>query len=260
MPLLVDDLGFSMSDLGILGTVLYITYGISKFISGILSDRANPRYFMSIGLILTGITNIIFGFSSSIVVMALIWGVNGIFQGWGWPPCTKQLTFWFSRKERGILWSINSTSHNVGGALIPLWIAIFATGWGWRWSMWLTGIISIICGLWLINRLRDIPQTLGLPPVEKDDQPENSTSKEKPTPGTNQKKTQTLLSPRQILFEHVLNNSSVWILACSYFFVYVVRTSVNDWGALYLIKTKGYSLVSASASITWFELVDFSES
>src|SRR3954469_11805547 len=60
MPALMQDLGFDKSDLGILGSILYITYGFSKFLSGILSDRSNPRYFMAIGLIFTGVLNIFF--------------------------------------------------------------------------------------------------------------------------------------------------------------------------------------------------------
>lgn len=45
----------SRSDIGLLATLFYITYGVSKFVSGIVSDRSNARYFMGIGLIATGI-------------------------------------------------------------------------------------------------------------------------------------------------------------------------------------------------------------
>ncbi len=59
-----------MSDVGILGTLFYITYGCSKFVSGMISDRSNPRYFMGIGLVMTGIINILFGMSSSLWSLA----------------------------------------------------------------------------------------------------------------------------------------------------------------------------------------------
>ena len=39
------DYGFTLSELGILGTILSIIYGFSKFISGIFGDRTDPRYF-----------------------------------------------------------------------------------------------------------------------------------------------------------------------------------------------------------------------
>ncbi len=67
MPEIVQDLHLSYSQLGILSTILYITYGISKFVSGVWSDRSNPRYFMSIGLILTGVLNVLFGMSFIVI-------------------------------------------------------------------------------------------------------------------------------------------------------------------------------------------------
>ena len=41
------------TDIGLLATLFYITYGLSKFFSGIVSDRSNARYFMGVGLIAT---------------------------------------------------------------------------------------------------------------------------------------------------------------------------------------------------------------
>lgn len=46
--------------------------------------------------------------------------LNAFFQGWGWPPCSKILNTWYSRNERGLWWAIWNTSHNLGGAIIPL--------------------------------------------------------------------------------------------------------------------------------------------
>jgi OPA family sugar phosphate sensor protein UhpC-like MFS transporter len=60
MPALMQDLGFDKSQLGV-GSILSITYGLSKFLSGIFGDRSNPRYFMAMGLILTGLFNIFSG-------------------------------------------------------------------------------------------------------------------------------------------------------------------------------------------------------
>jgi sugar phosphate permease len=96
MPAMLSDLGLTMSDVGILGTLFYITYGCSKFISGMISDRSNPRYFMGLGLIMTGVLNIFFGLSSSLLMLGTLWILNAFFQGWGWPALFKnphQLVF-----------------------------------------------------------------------------------------------------------------------------------------------------------------------
>ncbi len=121
MPEMLQDLGFTIADVGLISTLFYFMYGASRFISGVLSDAANPRYFMGIGLILTGVLNILFGVSSSLFALIVLWIANAFFQGWGWAPCAKLLTSWYSRNERGFWWAACNTSHNVGGAVIPCW-------------------------------------------------------------------------------------------------------------------------------------------
>jgi OPA family sugar phosphate sensor protein UhpC-like MFS transporter len=245
---MMADLGFTKADLGILGSVLYITYGLSKFISGMMSDRSNPRYFMAFGLILTGFFNIFFGLSSSIMFFAIFWGLNGWFQGWGWPPCARLLTHWYSQSERGTWWGIASTSHNVGGAIIPIMVAFIAQIWGWRMALYVPGVLCILVGLFLINRLRDTPQSLGLPTIEtfkEEEVPQATSNSEKE------------LSQKEMLFEYVLKNKFIWILALAYFFVYIIRTAVNDWGQLYLYEYKNFSLIAAGSCIFSFELGGF---
>ncbi len=124
MPAMQDDLGMDKFQLGLIGSILSLTYGASKFLSGIVGDKSNPRYFMSIGLILTGVFNLLFGASSTWLWFAIFWGLNGWFQGWGWPGCAKLMTHWYSQSERGRWWSVWNTSHNIGGALIPLLAAV----------------------------------------------------------------------------------------------------------------------------------------
>lgn len=249
MPGLIQDLGFDKSQLGILGSILSLTYGVSKFASGVIGDRTNPRYMMALGLILTGVFNILFGLSSSIFFFALFWGLNGWFQGFGWPPCARFLTQWYSHSERGSWWSTWNVSHNVGGFLIP-WVAGIALQYfGWRYAMFVPGILCIFAGLFLINRLRDTPQSLGLPSIEKyrndyvDKMEAQGSSKE--------------LSTKEVLVQFVLKNPYIWVLAVAYFFVYAVRTGINDWTALFLVEAKGYSSIGANGCVSLFEVGGF---
>lgn len=250
MPGLIQELGFQKSELGFLSTILYLTYGLSKFASGVLSDRSNPRYFMSIGLIITGVCNILFGLSSSLFLFALFWGLNGWFQGWGWPPVARLLTHWYSHKERGSWWSSWNVSHNIGGALIPIVAAACLQYFGWRYAMYLPGVLCIIIGIFLLNRLRDTPQSLGLPSIEEFRDDYGNTDKKSLD---NERE----LTTKEILFDHVLKNKFIWMLAIAYFFVYVVRIAINDWGALYLVESKGYSQITASGYVSLFEAGGF---
>ncbi|PCH57555.1 MAG: MFS transporter family glucose-6-phosphate receptor UhpC [Legionellales bacterium] len=250
MPMLAEDLSFTKGDLGMLSSILYITYGISKFISGIASDRSNPRFFMGFGLIASGIINIIFGFASSLWAFAILWALNGWVQAWGWPSCTKQLTHWYSSDERGKWWSVCTSAHTVGGGLIPLVVAACITYYGsWRFGMYIPGILGILIGLFIIRRMRDEPRSLGLPEIEEYRNGKSGNSADKVD--------DTKLTVREILFTQVLSNKYVWILSLSYFFIYIVRTAVTDWGLVFLVEEKHYSLIDAGISISWFEVGGF---
>ncbi len=249
MPAMQSELGLGKFELGLLASILSLSYGASKFISGIQGDKSNPRYFMSIGLILTGIFNFLFGLSSVFWAFAVFWGLNGWFQGWGWPGCAKLLTHWYSQSERGRWWSLWNTSHNLGGALIPLLVAACVEYFGWRCALYVPGVICIGAGFFVMNRLRDTPQSLGLPPIEKyrDDYPNQKSRKIE----------SDNLSTKQILWQYVLCNKYIWVLAIAQFFIYVIRTAVNDWSMLYLIEVKNYTNLQAGFCVCWFEVGGF---
>ena len=248
MPAIITDLGWDKADIGLMGTLFYLTYGCSKFISGIVSDRSNPRYFMGIGLIATGIINILFGLSSSIVALSILWILNAWFQGWGWPACSKLLTTWYSRSERGRWWSIWNTAHNVGGAMIPIIVGFTVLHFGWRYSFYIPGIIAVVIGLFLCWRLRDKPTSMGLPSIGHWRKDHLEIAHENTGKG---------LSQKQILFRYVLNNKYIWLLSFSYILVYIVRTAINDWGNLYLTEQYGYSLITANSALSLFEIGGF---
>lgn len=247
-PALIADLGLDKGDIGMMGTMFYLMYGLSKFVSGIISDRSNPRYFMGIGLIASGVVNIVFGLSSSLFVLTSLWILNAWFQGWGWPSCSKLLTTWYSRTERGFFWSLWNTAHNVGGAMIPLLVGFLTFHYSWREGFIIPGIISVLIGLFLCWRLRDKPTSMGLPTVGQWRNDKLELAQENDGVG---------LKPKQILWSYVLNNKYIWLLAFSYVLVYIVRTAINDWGNLYLTEQHDYSLINANASVSLFEVGGF---
>lgn len=248
MPEIISDIGLNKSEVGALATLFYITYGLSKFISGVISDHSNPRYFMGVGLVATGIINILFGFSSSFIAFAILWGLNAFFQGWGWPPCSKLLTCWYSQSERGAWWSVWNTAHNVGGALIPIMVGFFTVHYGWRYGMWIPGLIAVIVGGILCWRLRDKPSTMGLPSVGKwrNDSKEIAYESESVS-----------VHWSNILTRYVITNKWLWLLAMASVLVYIVRTAINDWGNLYLTETYNYDLVKANSAVSLFEVGGF---
>lgn len=168
------------------------------------------------------------------------------FKALGGPPCAKVLTHWFSHHERGRWWAVWNTAHNIGGALIPIIGAFAAITFGWQAALWLPGIIAIVIGLLLINRLRNTPESMGLPKIEyfKEDGIEQlNTQPKKPT-------------VKYIMKRYILNNPFIWLLALSYSLIYLIRNGINDWVMVYLMS-QGLNQVAAASMVTLFEAGGF---
>lgn len=237
MPHLIE-MGYTKADVGVALSAISISYGISKFLMGTVSDRSNARIFLALGLVLSALTMITMGVFpwaiSSIAVMFVLLFLNGWFQGMGWPPCGRVVVHWFSVKERGTRMSIWNVAHNVGGGLMaPLAIAGIDYFGGWQGALIFPAVIASAVAFIVYLLVRDTPQSCGLPPIEK--------YKGEYTKDYNESHEKEL-STKQILLDYVLVNRLIWYIAFANAFIYLVRYGVLDWAPTYLKEAKGFSL------------------
>lgn len=238
-----DEFQFSNTQWGVVLSVATIIYALSKFLCGVIGDRANPRYLLAVGLIGSALVNLIFGFGAGLGFFVLWWAVNSVFQGAGVPPCVRLLTSWFSPGEIGRAWGIWNASHQIGGAVIAVAAGWMVAHWGWRSSFWIPAAVGLIGGLWLLDRLRDAPESMGLPSVEQ--------YREGRPAGT----VADAHAPFWGVFrQHVLGNPWVWVVCLANFFVYIVRIGILDWAPKYLQEAKDFNLKDAGWVLSGFEL------
>ncbi|PJZ69377.1 MFS transporter [Leptospira perolatii] len=243
---MAEALNYSQEQVGNILSITAISYGIGKFLMGALSDRSNPKVFMPIGLLLTAICNILFGGSSDYNTHLTLWGLNGLFQGMGWPPCGRSLGHWFGVSERGTKFAIWNIAHNVGGGLVGV-IAAYSTSWfGWRNAFFIPAGISVVTAIYLFFRLLDTPQSVGLPPIEEYQEKESFSTAEIES-------LEKELGFREIIVESVLKNPKIWLFALANFFVYIVRYGLTDWGPSYLKFTKGAGVEKGGISTLIYE-------
>lgn len=100
LPLIESEFGWSTITTGLVSSSFFWVYALGQLINGSLGDRLSTRYFIFFGLLGTALMNFLFGFSKTLTIMALIWGINGIFQSTGWGPIVKTATRWISDEER----------------------------------------------------------------------------------------------------------------------------------------------------------------
>lgn len=119
------------------------------------------KRFMSTGLLLTAIVNLILGFADMFIVFAVLWGLNGWFQSMGAPAGVVSLNRWFSSKERGTYYGFWSASHNLGEAITFIVVALLVNWMGWRTGMIGASIIGTLGFLMLFFFMCDTPQSQG---------------------------------------------------------------------------------------------------
>lgn len=162
---------------GVIGTALFIAYGVGQIVSGILGDRFSPQRIMAAGLILTAVCNFFMPFFRTVWIFTAIWGINGFAQALLWPPIVQLLSARLNPRnyERGCFW-VTSAGQAATVAiylLVPLCITVF----DWRSVFWIAaGAAAVMAAAWLLFARR-----LTVPPAETK-QPERLPEPDKSPP------------------------------------------------------------------------------
>ena len=159
IPLLNEEYGITNASFGIIMTLGGLIYGVSKFVNGILADRTNARWHLVIGLTVCVLTSFLFGFADKIstfltgsaegvpfirgmvIVMAILYIINQIFQGCGFAPCNHLMVNWVPPKELATKMSIWNTSHSVGAFIVAV-ICGYLTSW--QLCFWVPAVIAFL--------------------------------------------------------------------------------------------------------------------
>lgn len=260
MPGIEAELGITKTSLGMFLTLHGLVYGLSKFLNGFWSDRLNSRLYMSVGLALCLLVNVAFGFgpvlaslvtgaasgkdftSALICFFGVLWVLNGLFQGSGFPPCARLITHWVPPNELATKMSVWNTSHSVGAGLVVILCGYIMAHGGpgaWRFCFWTPAAIAGAGLVALVAVLRDTPSSVGLPEI----------------PGTEVEGARANEPvDRQFLRERIFCNPLIWTLGFANFTINLVRFAVLDWGPTMLKESKGVSLDHAGWMVAAFEI------
>ncbi|MDR2200989.1 MAG: MFS transporter, partial [Puniceicoccales bacterium] len=231
MPEMAKEFGYTKSELGWVFTLFSLVYGIGKFISGAICDRSNARHFMSIGLIGATLCTLLGGIAPSIWIISILYVLSGAFQSMGWPPVSRLMTHWYSPKELGTHWGIVNASHQLGSVAILLGGSWLLKYFGWRAVFIVPALISLMIVGILFERLRDTPESLGLPSIEeKEGLVREVVRREKE------------VTYREIFMKHILPNKALWSVCMANFFVYIIRMGFFNWAPTFLQEAKGASI------------------
>ena len=163
---------FSTEDIGILSSVLFWTYGVGHLVNGRLGEIIGIRKFIILSVILSAVANIAMGFASSILVMAIIWGLNGFFQSMAWSPGVSSLAAWWPRNKRGFATGFANAFSGFGQVAATLMVALSLTlfpALGWRSAFFFPAALPILFLIIYVIFAKASPKDVGLADYVEED-------------------------------------------------------------------------------------------
>lgn len=299
MPGLTAEYGITKASLGGILSLAGFLYGLSKLLNGMLADRINGRWHMVTGLAVSTISAFIIGFGAEIIthftgvpecstpefvgkftiLLSILWIINNIFQGCGFPPCSRLLPRWIPAGELSTKMALWNTSHSIGAGLAGILCGVLIMGMmgtdlsantdmvttiaknlgkeatdtavvaaaqnvgAWKWTFIIPGIIAAVGVVITAAILRDTPKSVGLPELYESGDSDKIENREE---------SQAEISA--FIRKHVWKNPVIWALAVADFFVYVIRFAVLDWGPTFLREHCGMTAEWAAMTVIIFEI------
>ncbi len=246
LPAIMKEFGYSRTDVGIIVSALFITYGIGQFINGQLGDKFGARKLIFIGIIFSAILNIAFGFTISLISMAIIWGANGYFQSMGWAPSIKTLANWFPIRKRGRISGLYGSGFQIGNMISWLLAGYLCFHYGWRYVFWVPAYLSLFVGVYFYIRCRNSPEDIGLPSIEEYEKRSELLSKDGVKKWPKNKDNGIHNRDNHLGFSFTLKktigNPRIWCVGLSYLFLGFVSFGFLYWLPTYMFEVQGITI------------------
>ncbi len=149
---------FSKTQMGIVFSAFFYTYGLFQIAGGVLGDYYGPRRVLTILMSwwshLTVVTGMAWNLSSMLVIRVLF----GLGEAGGFPVATRAMATWFRPEDRGNLQGITHAASRFGAAVSPPVAVFLMLKYGWRVVFYVLGAIGLAWAIAFFIYYRDSPR------------------------------------------------------------------------------------------------------
>lgn len=152
--------------LGAIDTTYLLCYSIGLYISGVLEDSYSMKLVISLGM---GLASLVYYFLivssyfsfTSVPLMIICWGFQGLLQSTVWPGTVSLIANWFPKASHGGwmgIWSCNSGTGNIIGSQIGLIVYKYTESW--ELVMFTVSTFMLITAIFTYFCIQDRPSDL----------------------------------------------------------------------------------------------------
>lgn len=129
---------------GLVGTGLFVCYGVGQLLSGYLGDKIKPRNLIILGLSMTAVANLIMPLIKTSPLMIPTWAFNGFAQAMLWPPIVRILSDNLDHEsfiKANLL--VTSAAH-VATILLYLYVPVCLEFFSWKTVFFTASALAVL--------------------------------------------------------------------------------------------------------------------
>lgn len=225
-PELIDGNILNTVQMGLLGSVFSTLYAVGRIINGSISDRTPPWVMLTVGLVLSGISNLCISFFPPYIGFFALWTCNAFAQSMLWSSVLCVVASMYEKKQAKKKTSVMVTSVAMGNIL-----AILINGWliakfGPEYAFAVPGILTVLLGVIVLLTTRHI-------------------------------KASTSQAKEHISMWNLLHNKDVITMSIPAIFHGVMKENISLWMAVFVVDRFGMNLKTSSYYILLIPFVGF---
>lgn len=222
-------------------------YAVGQFLFGIAGDKLGTRKVVLAGMLGSVIVGFASGASTLVIAIGVLLFLQGLFQSTGWAPLSKNMSSFFSRRERGTVMGLWCSNYPVGGLLALLLAGYAGQHFGWRYAFYAPAAALLVIWIVFLIFQRNRPEDAGLPSIEA--------YHGEPTPVLmNGERSQEEREGSWKVIGEVITNPMVLLLAAVYFLVKPARYAILAWGPKYVDERLNTGMAGSALISAAFEL------
>ena len=179
LPLMKQEFQSDLGTLGVVSSALFWCYAFGQLVSGRLGSFFGYKKLMIFGVIASAVLNVLISFQSNLVVIAILWGLNGFCQAMVWSNGLGVINKWWPKKERGFASGLATAFSGVAQAVTYLtvnWCLILNPEWTWRAGFRFPIIPMVVILIAFVFFFKEQPENVGLPAFREENEALNASN------------------------------------------------------------------------------------
>lgn len=178
IPVMMSEEGWTALQLGVLSSVQFWAYALGHLVNGRLGEIVGVNKLIIIGMFLSAIMNLLIGFQSSLLIITILWGINGYVQSMLWSPGMALIANWWPGSKRGFATGFANAFSGLGSVVTAFVVSaslVVFSDMGWRAAFVGAAIVMILITIVYPLFSKEKPSDIGLPEyIDSNEKRENN--------------------------------------------------------------------------------------